>query len=352
MQTTRFDWRAALSFGAQIAAGMAYAHDRVGMVHNDLKPGNVIVLPGGRVKIADFGIAVAHGLESPSRESQLGSVPYMPPERWLGIPSDTRSDIYSTGVLLFEVMAGARPFPDHGDPELSVTIMSDTGAGHPRHGRRRAAPLAALVASCLAKDPGRRPQDFHVLGRELQRIAGSSGVVIQPIDVSSAPRPTSAEGAANLAITLHGLHRLDEAETAAREAVDADPRYAPGWHALGNVLLSSRRWTDAIRAFIKVQQLDPSDLIAVQGLVAAYCGAGSQREALAWMTQALARAHDAQAIERLEMLPGSLLEMDQPRIALHLCETILERNPLAIRAGTAARLRCGASASTTRRCRA
>lgn len=333
MESTRFEWRTALSFGAQIAAGMAYAYDHVGLVHNDLKPGNVIMLPGGRLKIADFGIAVAHGIEPPSRESELGSIPYMAPERWLGIRSDTRSDIYSTGVLLFEVIAGVRPFPDHDDPELFGLDHRSTPAPDIRGVADDVpAPLAALIASCLEKQPGRRPQDFHALGRELRRIAGAFDVAIPQMDESPAPRPNNAEGAVNLAITLHGLNRLDEAEATAREAVKADPRYSPGWHVLGNVLLSARRWPDAIRAFIKVQQLDPSDLIAVQGLVSAYCGAGSQREALAWMTQAFARAHDAQTIERLEALPESLLQMNQPRMALHLCEAILERNPLAIRA--------------------
>jgi tetratricopeptide (TPR) repeat protein len=333
MRSTRFDWRTAVLFGVQIAAGMAYAHERVGLIHNDLKPGNLLVLPGGQLKIIDFGIAIAHALESPSSESRLGSMPYMPPERWLAIPPDTRSDVYSVGIVLFEVIAGRRPFTDHSDVEqyrhdhLSTpvpdlrTVCSDVPAT-----------LAALVAACLAKEPERRPQGFRSLGRELERVATSLGVSTVSMATGDARRPNTAEGSANLAITFHGLNRLREAEEAACDAVEADPTYIPGWHALGNVMLSAKRWPDAIRAFVKVQQLDPADVVAVQGLVSAFCGGGSLREALAWMTQAFARAHHTNMIEMLENLPESLLrELDQPVAALRLCEAVLERNAMSIR---------------------
>ena len=333
LRSAPFEWRSSVSIGQQIAAGMAHAHARTGLVHNDLKPGNVLIMRGGHVKVTDFGIAVAHAIESPSAESELGSIPYMPPERWLGRQADTRSDIYSFGVLMFEITAGKRPFPDRGDPNASA----DDHVSAPPPDLRSIvpdvpAPIAALIGRCLAKDPARRPQDFASLVRELGHVAAQFGVPGPDSTAALAvARPNRAEAATNVAMTLLEDKRVDEAAAAAQEAVAADPEYAPAWHALGNAMLEAKRWQDAIRAFLRVQQLDPKDLRAVQGIVLAYLGAGSEREAMAWLTQALARAHDANALEQLELIPHALLELDDSAMALRMADAILERNPLLVR---------------------
>ena len=329
-ESRALDWRAAVVFGEQVAHGMSFAHESIGLVHNDLKPSNVIIAADGIAMVTDFGVGVAHAIESPSDESRLGSALYMAPERIRFGRSDTRSDVYSFGLVLFELAAGRRPFST-----VSAEACLDAHLSVPApdvRTIRRDVPveLAAIIGACLEKDPARRPQDFARLARELERIRIAEGVPAAP-STRAVIRPNRAEAATNLASTLLAHNMIADALDAARMAVEADPAYVPGWHALGNVLSAMKRWKDAVQAFMRVQQLDPADLIAIQGLVAAYFGLGKEREAMVWMNQALARAVTAGRIDALEMLPETVLGLDEAGRALHLCDLILEKNPRAIR---------------------
>lgn len=114
------DWREALHFITQIMRGLSHAHSR-GIIHRDIKPQNIMVLRDGSVKVADFGIACLADAHQTLTQEALGSVHYISPEQAKGERLDTRSDIYSAGVVLYEMLTGRLPF--EGDSAVSVAIQ-------------------------------------------------------------------------------------------------------------------------------------------------------------------------------------------------------------------------------------
>ena len=114
------NWRESLHFITQIMRGLSHAHSR-GIIHRDIKPQNIMVLRDGSVKVADFGIACLENAAQTLTQEALGSVHYISPEQAKGDRTDARSDIYSAGVVLYEMLAGRLPF--EGDNAVSVAIQ-------------------------------------------------------------------------------------------------------------------------------------------------------------------------------------------------------------------------------------
>jgi eukaryotic-like serine/threonine-protein kinase len=149
----------AVEIAAQVADALAAAHV-AGIVHRDVKPGNVMVQPTGSCKVLDFGIARAAAEAALTQDAaMLGSVPYMPPETALGHAADARSDIYSLGCVLYEMLTGELPF--YGEVAAAVINQHVTAVPRPPIELEPAVPPAvnALVMEMLAKDPADRPQD-------------------------------------------------------------------------------------------------------------------------------------------------------------------------------------------------
>lgn len=116
----QMDWREALHFSTQIMRALSHAHSR-GIIHRDIKPQNIMVLRDGSVKVADFGIACLADAAQTLTQEALGSVHYISPEQARGDRTDARSDIYSSGVVLYEMLTGRLPF--EGDSAVSVAIQ-------------------------------------------------------------------------------------------------------------------------------------------------------------------------------------------------------------------------------------
>ena len=116
----KMDWREALHFITQIMRGLSHAHSR-GIIHRDIKPQNIMVLRDGSVKVADFGIARITDSQRTMTQEALGSVHYISPEQAKGERLDARSDIYSAGVVLYEMLTGRLPF--EGNSAVSVAIQ-------------------------------------------------------------------------------------------------------------------------------------------------------------------------------------------------------------------------------------
>lgn len=137
---------------AQIAAGLAHAHER-GVVHRDLKPGNVRRMPDGRVKIMDFGIAKLLQAEQQLTRvgMTMGTAGYLPPEQLLGEEIDHRADIFSFGVLTYELMTGRRPFEGDNVSTIFYRIAHEEPPPMTEVWRDCPPRLWALVARCLAK---------------------------------------------------------------------------------------------------------------------------------------------------------------------------------------------------------
>ena len=180
--------RKAIAYGAAIAQGLAAAHDR-GIVHRDLKPDNVFITADGRVKILDFGVAKltqpdvsSEGLTVvPTTPAQggapataagmvVGTVGYMSPEQVRGGVADSRSDIFSLGVVLYELLSGRRPFSGNTPADVMSAILKDDPADLPVTERRIPPALARIVGRCLEKSPSARFQSARDLAFALDAL--------------------------------------------------------------------------------------------------------------------------------------------------------------------------------------
>jgi serine/threonine-protein kinase len=166
-------FRAALRLSRQVAAGLAAAHE-LGVVHRDVKPENVILDPAGNARVMDFGIARTVAEESAyTRAGQVVGTPhYIAPERLRSEPADARSDVYSLGVMLFEVFAGEPPFPGGTLPQIVSQHLYDPPP--PVRSRRSEIPeeLEAILLRCLAKTPEARFADAGAVLAALDRVHG------------------------------------------------------------------------------------------------------------------------------------------------------------------------------------
>ena len=158
---------------AQIASGLAAAHSK-GIVHRDVKPANVIVAPGGRVKIVDFGIAKLEDQSRLTRDgTAVGTAGYMAPEQICGEEIGPRTDLWSLGVVVYEMVTGRTPFPGENDHERIRGILSREPT--PMSILRPGVPplLERIVARALAKHPADRYPDMEGIGTDLLALAGS-----------------------------------------------------------------------------------------------------------------------------------------------------------------------------------
>lgn len=175
--------------GGDIASGLAHAHAH-GVVHRDLKPQNVWLTPDGTAMIGDFGLAAAEGgTRVTAAGTVIGTVAYMPPEQSLGRGSDARSDIYSLGALLYELLCGVPPFV--GESAAAVVSQHVSVAPVAASGHRSGVPVALdqLVMRMLAKSPEARPQKASEVGDALGLIASAvAGGETTPHDVAALDR--------------------------------------------------------------------------------------------------------------------------------------------------------------------
>ncbi len=157
----------ALNIAIQVASGLAYAHEH-GIVHRDIKPSNIMVLQGKRIKIADFGIArMESSLLSTKTGLLMGSPLYMSPEQIKNERIDLRSDIFSLGILFYQMVTGRLPFRGDNAHTVMFQIVQEEPPKPSSLNPDVPPVLDAIIAKCLAKRPDDRYQDANELGRVL-----------------------------------------------------------------------------------------------------------------------------------------------------------------------------------------
>ncbi|MGW1551141.1 serine/threonine-protein kinase [Streptomyces sp. NPDC002346] len=187
----------AVDWAAQTAEALKAAH-AAGIVHRDLKPANLMLAPDGRIKILDFGIA--RYIASTHKSSKvIGTLAYMPPERFGDLPAESRSDLYSLGCVLHELLTGSTPF-QAAEPVAMMAAHLNTTTEPP--GRARPGVPAALddlVMALLAKDPGDRPSSAAEVRDRLRELsaappASGAGSDLSGADTKTVTTPLTGAG--------------------------------------------------------------------------------------------------------------------------------------------------------------
>ena len=174
-RSARFELPQIVAIMTQLLHALEFAHGR-GVVHRDIKPANLILTPAGALKVADFGIARIDTSSLTMTGLVMGTPSYMSPEQCQGKPSDHRSDIFSAGVVFYELLTGRKPFEGsvetipyqicHAEPtppsQLSTLVLPPS--------------IDGLIAAALGKDPAQRFQNAHAFNVALRHAAGPSGI--------------------------------------------------------------------------------------------------------------------------------------------------------------------------------
>jgi serine/threonine protein kinase len=251
---------------AQTASALQAAH-AAGLVHRDIKPGNLLITPDGRVKITDFGIArIADQVPLTATGQVMGTVQYLSPEQASGHPASPSTDIYSLGIVAYECLAGRRPFT--GESQVAIA-MAQINEQPPDLPVTVPDPVRRLVLSCIAKKPADRPASAAHLSRAAQALrrgdvsaAAASVPAVLAAAASTAATtvlpPTSAYGATQATTILPSSAAVPTPPTATAVApVQPERRNRYMWLIITLIVLAVGAIVVGVLALLSNQDEDP-----------------------------------------------------------------------------------------------
>ena len=261
-----------LDYVAQTAMALHAAH-AAGLVHRDIKPGNLLVTPDGRVKITDFGIArITDQVPLTATGQVMGTVQYLSPEQASGQPASPATDVYSLGIVAYEALAGHRPFTGESQVAIAMAQINDIAPDLPHSVPE---PVRRLVFACIAKTPSDRPTTTALLARAAQALrrgdvlaAASAVPAVLPsgvaaptmamqTDDATSVMPSSSPGFDTM---LMGVPTAGAATTTAYAATNQGPPtvtgpYGPGDGPLDDGPKRRSPWTWPLVALIVILAL-------------------------------------------------------------------------------------------------
>jgi serine/threonine-protein kinase len=248
--------------GAQIADALEEAHER-GVVHRDLKPGNIALTAKGRAKVLDFGLAriLKPVSDEASTEAMTeaygvaGTLPYMSPEELRGERADHRSDVYSFGVVLYEMATGRRPFEDKLSTRLTDAILHQAPDPPSVHRPKISPGLEGIILKALDKDQEHRYQSAREMRVDLERLTAPTGLAPQVKKAASRAWMWAAGIAVVVAITAGVLVLRNRSETAQIDSIavlplenlSGDPEQVYFSDGIHNALISNLAQIGALR---------------------------------------------------------------------------------------------------------
>jgi tetratricopeptide (TPR) repeat protein len=282
----------ALNLALQFCDGMAYAHEKLGIVHRDIKPSNCLVTTGGILKIIDFGLArgfgdvqeevmYASGLQRNEHleySMPLGTKRYRAPEQLNGFAKlDARTDIYSFGILLYEMFTR--------DMGLQYGEIAHDYIKANEGEYALAKELQKYILSCVERYPGKRPGCFGEVREDLSRLYRS--LIEKPAPPPAKPLPVDLSYFQNAAQIQLATRRYHQAISLYDRALQIDPNDPDLWKGRGATLYFLHEYQDALNAFNKGIELAPtdSDLLNNSGLV--MLAIGQTDKALSFFDKAL-----------------------------------------------------------------
>ncbi|HVA37692.1 MAG TPA: protein kinase [Candidatus Dormibacteraeota bacterium] len=219
----------AISLCIELCEALQYAHAQ-GVIHRDIKPSNLMVLETGVVKVMDFGLARRTTDVSMTAQAGeiVGTISYLPPERFLGRAGDVAGDLYSLGVVMYELFCHRLPFESVDDDLVAVIFAHINQPATPPHAVNSEIPeaLDALILRMLAKDPSQRPQSAADVAAELRAILTGGEAPARPAPVEAAPpfRAPQAPPAPRAATAANAVKGPEESTHNVRSLLDATLR--------------------------------------------------------------------------------------------------------------------------------